>query len=239
MQPIRIAVTFIEDCGAAPSGDEVVRKLVRYGREFGLDRCIFTGPPLPNRPICQPVTSEGWPLEWYQRYRIRNYITVDGMAQWAIRTNQPFTYREVPDAFRLPDKARRVRAEAAAYGLVDGFVVPIGPAGSCNSAVILNSSSGCDLGPQDKTALQLMAIYALGFVRADCNNAIMPGRLSAREREVLTWTAEGKSAWETSVILSVAERTVAKHLEHVRIKLNAATTTQAVAEAFRLHEIVL
>jgi DNA-binding CsgD family transcriptional regulator len=54
---------------------------------------------------------------------------------------------------------------------------------------------------------------------------------------VLTWAAAGKSAWETSCILAVAEKTVRAHLESVRQKLNVATTTQAVATALRTGEL--
>jgi DNA-binding CsgD family transcriptional regulator len=57
--------------------------------------------------------------------------------------------------------------------------------------------------------------------------------LSARELECLKWTAEGKTAWEASVILGISERTVRFHLNAAREKLQCATTTQAVAKAVR------
>jgi DNA-binding CsgD family transcriptional regulator len=55
--------------------------------------------------------------------------------------------------------------------------------------------------------------------------------LSARELECLQWTAAGKTAFETSVILGISERTVRFHQNAAREKLGCATTTQAVAKA--------
>jgi len=63
--------------------------------------------------------------------------------------------------------------------------------------------------------------------------------LSARELDCLKWTAEGKTAWEASVILGITERTVRFHLNAAREKLRCTTTTQAVAKAVRDNMIEL
>lgn len=55
--------------------------------------------------------------------------------------------------------------------------------------------------------------------------------LSAREREVLLWAAQGKTAWETSVILGVSARTVEFHLASCRRKLGVSAKAQLVARA--------
>jgi DNA-binding CsgD family transcriptional regulator len=62
----------------------------------------------------------------------------------------------------------------------------------------------------------------------DCERDLL---MSARELDCLKWTAEGKTAWEASVILGISERTVRFHLNAAREKLKCATTTQAVAKA--------
>ena len=55
--------------------------------------------------------------------------------------------------------------------------------------------------------------------------------LSKREKEVLRWIAEGKTAWEISVILNISERTVSFHTSNILAKLNAVNKTHAVALA--------
>jgi DNA-binding CsgD family transcriptional regulator len=53
--------------------------------------------------------------------------------------------------------------------------------------------------------------------------------LTAREREVLTWVARGKTNPEIAELLWVAPSTVRKHLENVYAKLGVKTRTAAVA----------
>ncbi|MFJ1310892.1 helix-turn-helix domain-containing protein [Agrobacterium pusense] len=62
-------------------------------------------------------------------------------------------------------------------------------------------------------------------------------RLTNREKEVLLWTARGKTAWETAVILNISRTTVLSHLKNARIKLDTTNVAQTIAEAIRRSEI--
>lgn len=55
-------------------------------------------------------------------------------------------------------------------------------------------------------------------------------RLTAREREVVYWAAEGKRDAEIAMILGISPRTVSKHLENLFRKLRVETRTAAVRE---------
>ena len=57
--------------------------------------------------------------------------------------------------------------------------------------------------------------------------------LSAREREVLIWAAEGKTASETADILHVSASAVNLYAQRAMSKLQARTKTQAVAIAMQ------
>jgi DNA-binding CsgD family transcriptional regulator len=57
--------------------------------------------------------------------------------------------------------------------------------------------------------------------------------LTPREVEVLTWAAQGKSAWEIGVILRITKRTIDEHIHTAMRKLGASNRTQAVAIAIR------
>jgi LuxR family quorum sensing-dependent transcriptional regulator len=57
--------------------------------------------------------------------------------------------------------------------------------------------------------------------------------LTARELEVLTWVARGKSAWEVGEILGIAKRTVDEHVATAVHKLDAGSRIHAVALAIR------
>jgi DNA-binding CsgD family transcriptional regulator len=57
--------------------------------------------------------------------------------------------------------------------------------------------------------------------------------LTLREREVLWWAAQGKSAREIGEILQIAKRTADEHTHKAARKLGAINRTQAVAIALR------
>ena len=60
--------------------------------------------------------------------------------------------------------------------------------------------------------------------------------LSNREREVLLWVSEGKTARDIAAILDVSPRTVHKHLENIYGKLGVANRVAAIREVYRLAE---
>lgn len=57
-------------------------------------------------------------------------------------------------------------------------------------------------------------------------------QLTAREREVLTWVAQGKTNPQIAELLWVSPATVRKHLENIYGKLGVSTRTAAVARLF-------
>jgi DNA-binding CsgD family transcriptional regulator len=60
-----------------------------------------------------------------------------------------------------------------------------------------------------------------------------PPALSAREREVLLWAAQGKTAWETSTILGLSPKTVEFHLANCGRKLGTSSKAQTILAAAR------
>lgn len=64
--------------------------------------------------------------------------------------------------------------------------------------------------------------------------AAAPPELSDRERQVLRWTAAGKTSSETGAILGISARTVNYHMTGILLKLNAVNKTQAVVKAVTL-----
>jgi DNA-binding CsgD family transcriptional regulator len=61
-------------------------------------------------------------------------------------------------------------------------------------------------------------------------NGVVDGlELTAREREVMTWVARGKTNPQIAELLWVAPSTVRKHLENIYAKLGVNTRTAAAA----------
>ena len=92
------------------------------------------------------------------------------------------------------------------------------------------------VGNQDrsKPALHLMAMYGFDHIRRLLQPTPYPStRLTPREREVISWASQGKSAWEIGEILHITQRTAEEHLATAARKLGAVNRTHAVALAIR------
>jgi DNA-binding CsgD family transcriptional regulator len=79
--------------------------------------------------------------------------------------------------------------------------------------------------------LQLLAAHALTaadrLLSPRLHSEEFP-KLTRRELDVLSWTAQGKTAWEVSVILGMSEKTVNFHLGNAMRKLQVSSKHQAV-----------
>jgi DNA-binding NarL/FixJ family response regulator len=78
------------------------------------------------------------------------------------------------------------------------------------------------------------ASATIGTGEAPDNAAQVAPELTERERDVLRWTAAGKTSSETGMILGISARTVNYHMTSILLKLNAVNKTQAVVKAVML-----
>jgi len=63
--------------------------------------------------------------------------------------------------------------------------------------------------------------------------------LTERERDVVRWSAEGKTVEDTGAILGISPHTVGEHLKNVRRKLGTLNGAHTVAVAIRRGELQL
>lgn len=85
--------------------------------------------------------------------------------------------------------------------------------------------------------LQLFAVLAQdAALRLLLPEVQQPDRpsLTPREVEALTWTMDGKTAWEVGQILGISERTAVLHVNNAMHKLDCVNKHQAVLKALRL-----
>jgi LuxR family quorum sensing-dependent transcriptional regulator len=207
-------------------------------RAFGFTSFLVTNvPEVPSGKHLHFLLN-GWPTEWTEHYNREDYYKDDPIAAWGRRTVQPFEWSEVRiDAERNPRALEVVRA-GREFRRNAGFVVPICQRDSPMSAVTMCGEQP-NLHPKAKRAIHFISLFAhsklawlLKQKNADDSRGLTDG-----EREVLRWTAAGKSAWEISVILDIAEATVVWRLKQAAAKLHAVNTVQAVVNAMRTKQI--
>lgn len=200
--------------------------------EIGFEHCAY-GLRLPLH-LTEPrtVMLNNYPLEWQQRYVSEGYLGIDPTVRHGSRSLMPLVWTE--DLF---DDTREFWEDARAYGLNHGW------AQSCMNMQgirgMLTLARSADSLSEDELKESNHRMVWLTQVAHQCMcNLISPRilpetaiQLSAREKDVLRWTAEGKTSGEISQIINITERTVNFHIARSMEKLNCANKTAATVKA--------
>jgi LuxR family quorum sensing-dependent transcriptional regulator len=224
---------FIERCEFHRQPKSLMDDLLSSVNALGFDHLIFSGVPVGGQKLAPMVELNGWPAGWFERYVKADHAAVDGVCLFSAYTLKPFSWGDVPEKFSSTKESRAVQAEAREFGIRSGFAVPMLSPNHWQSVMSFASpASRCDISERSRKQLVTMAVYAGLSLQATVDEPRAP-ELTQREKEVLLWAALGKSAWETSEILGLAERTVEWHLQSARNKFGVAKTIQAIVEAIR------
>lgn len=225
----RRALEFVDAAGRL-SAPDLIEKFEAQIAAGGFHAYIMAGLPSRGSSLADLTIANGWPEAWFQIYEKENFCLVDPVPRHGCTTVQPFEWSEaVYDRDKEP-RAHQVMTWATEFGLNYGYCIPLHYDGG--GAMISMAGADPDLDPISKSALQLIGIYAHNRIRAlNRPKTQRRGLLTPRECEILRWAAEGKTAWEISMILDLSERTVKFHLIEASRKLNAVNRTAAVAKA--------
>jgi LuxR family quorum sensing-dependent transcriptional regulator len=232
---VREVFAVIDELDRLSSANEATDTVAQALAPFGTEAFLFATIVKPQQRLDEAVLLHRWPAEFLKLYSDARYIEVDPVARALRSATRPFECHEVSfDPKREPRAAEAV-CRRSDFGFTRGLLVPIlGDNGISAFASI--SGPKLDLSGFNKVALHLIALYAFDSVRrlrAPHLSGNGKHSLTPREREVLTWVANGKSAWEIGEILNIAKRTVDEHVRTACRKLDAVNRTQAVAIAMR------
>jgi LuxR family transcriptional regulator, quorum-sensing system regulator BjaR1 len=235
----QLAFELIDGLDSLDSVEQVMGHFSAFLATFGYTSFLITGVPEPPQPLEPYILLNGWPGGWTDHYAKSNYYRDDPVAAWCRQTTNPFEWSEAPFVPERRPRAREVMQVAYDFGLKEGYLVPI-LRGNGFQACVSMAGERPDFNPHAKRVLHLVSMYTharcvalMGFDGNGQRRRI----LTERERDVLAWTAEGKSSWEIGTILGLRERTVNWHVEQAKRKLDAVTRTQAVIKALRAGEI--
>ncbi|WP_229418234.1 LuxR family transcriptional regulator [Massilia sp. Root351] len=224
----------IVDGLAAAGSEDALRTVVAHAaRELGFDYCAYgMRAPLPvSNPRIHMFSN--YPSAWQQRYAQENYLAADPTVAYALRSVQPAVWDE---SLFSPNPG--LWEEARAHGLNVGWAQS-----SCDAqggVGMLTLARGHDaLGAAElrhKGAHMSWLAHAAHAAMARLLASQLPQlpALTAREAEMLRWTADGKTSGETAQITGIAERTVNFHLNNAVEKLGVANKTAAAVKAAML-----
>ncbi len=234
-------IDVIDAVSAAESVDCLHGICADVCQDHGFDRFIY-GARIPTSFV-KPyfIFISGYPKAWRDRYTAKNYMVVDPTVQYCAQNITPMSWDG--DRLRQEENSeiRRFMSEAQDFGIQSGVSFPVHTAQG--DFAMLSFSSAQTQSPSSRRIQrvlpmgQLFTAYLHEAVRRIFDQdvlALSRVELTRREKQCLLWATEGKTAWETSQILNISERTVTFHLQNVQGKLGVGNRQQAVARAVSL-----
>ena len=203
----------------------------RLARQAGVDYYVYGN----SRPgLDQPYIDSTYPQEWMGHYLANRYQLIDPVVLEAQRSHLPFAWRFLTNrANGLSPAQQRLFAEAAEFGIRDGFTIPFHTEEGCVAVLSYAFTSMEQLKEvmSAQSRLKLLAVYYHTAVERLLDVQGPEDELSPMERQCLTGIAHGCSLWEISGRIHRPEPDVAGALRSAREKLGTATTAQAIAKA--------
>ncbi len=216
----------------ALSEQELFNRVARIARDLGFDYCAY-GLRAPY-PFSQPrtVMINNYPDHWQARYRDRGYLAVDPTVQHALRSLQPLVWSDSLFA-RTPELWEEARAAGLAFGWAQPCRDATGVSGMLTLARSAEALHATELADKQMEMIWLAQSAHVGMARSVVPRLLpeMRAKLSAREIEMLRWTAEGKTSSEIADLANISKRTADFHLNNATAKLNAANKTAAAIMA--------
>jgi LuxR family transcriptional regulator len=219
---------------AAGTVEEVGILIGEGARKLGFEHWAYgLRLPLPfTRPRFMLVSN--YEARWVERYQAQGYISIDPTVIHGSRTSVPqawgaHTFTSVPQLWD----------EAQSFGLRVGWAQStFDRGGHIGMLTIVRSDQ--ELSEREVQANDPFWRWLANVAHLELSKRLLRSQsdeeisLTARQIEVLRWTADGKSSAQVARILDLSEHTVHFHVKNAIARLGAANKLAAVARATRL-----
>lgn len=176
------------------------------------------------------VININYPQEWINLYQANGFDRIDPVVLAIMENSTPQHWTDIYNRFP-PDKF--FLSLAHDFDLKDGCACHV-QRGICHPGMAISASGNFKKNiSKVKYIFEMISPHfyiALSSLKKDLETKKLQN-LTKRECEVLRWLSQGKTSWEISTILSVAEVTVNFHVNNIKAKLNVSGRSHAVAVA--------
>jgi DNA-binding CsgD family transcriptional regulator len=237
------ALSTLSRCASQEALTDAVDRIVT---RLGIDYWFYA--------VDLPLVSEGpsqvrmgtYPEDWVRHYFEMDYLQIDPIISHCHDHSIPLSWHDAMGARRrVADpqilKIRAMFGEAREFGLRNGVSVPLHGPGTGWGLMSFSSSY---LSANDFDLLQA-ELHLLAHFTHEAARRFSYSKtptelptLTRRERECLSWAAEGKTSWEIGHLLNISERTSIFHLQNAMQKLGVSGRQAAIARAVSLGLVV-
>lgn len=251
--PLEESIGAIESCN---SMDDLRVTLNRIIQNYGFSSFTFIDAGQPHLDV--PYYTGTHQAAWERAYLQNDFVHIDPALARVRRSNTPFKWSdlELPKSVtrKRPPEVKMMDA-AREFGFREGFVVPfhyrdrLGAIHSSSTVFFWEDEPRWFNGlfSRHSHELHLIMIYwvqrAIDVVRTTergsksifrHDDAASVVQLTNREREAMSWAAQGKTVHDTAEILNISADTVDGYIKQALGKLGALNKTHGVVKCISL-----
>ncbi|WP_353193497.1 autoinducer binding domain-containing protein [Pandoraea pnomenusa] len=225
---MRLLETIHSDYGEVNDANLLFERVDQFSKRIGFAFCSYGFRYHRSATQSETLVFDSYPAGWMRHYRERGYLAIDPTIEAGMRSQSLIPW---DDPTLLPADA--LWRDAHDFGLNHGVARSSwGPHGEFG---LLTFSRGEDaLTATELNSLRVGMGVLANYTHEAMSRLLRPqlrqfdfDSLSAREREVLLWTAEGKTADEIGEILGISTRTVNFHIRNCLDKTGCRNKVQS------------
>lgn len=229
---------FIVASNACSTVEELFGHLREEYRALGFDSVIYNL--LNDHPSmglkARPSIVSSYPQSLVDHWLGNDLMVHDPLQHFCFASPSAFAWHHVQPP-ELTRGSQKFLDAIYNIGLTDAVGVPIHGPNSELACLGLATPHRVEDDPNRLSTVQALGVQfhvAYGRLCGRTRPRMEALELTPREREILMWSAEGKSVYAIAEILSVSENTVKFHLKNIYRKLGVGDRLQAVLRAIYL-----
>lgn len=219
------------------------KSLFKICSKFNFVNATYFGTGILGLPLGEHILLTTYPKAWINHYFEQGYEHLDPIIFAGNKSILPMDWSTI-EVKKYHSK--KFFGEAAEFGLGrNGLTISVRGIHGDHSLFSVNTHTEVQEWIRKDTRVFSDLTYFAHLLHQQVINKHAPAlsiieiTLSQREKEVLRWAALGKTAWETSQIINLAEKTVSFYISNACTKLKVATKTQAVAKVILERSIIV
>lgn len=192
--------------------------LTKVTQKLGFDHYALTLESPSSLEAAPAVLIHDYPDEWARVYVSFDLAGRDPVRRACDKSMVGFSWQDIEELIPLTRGDRQMLAVGRECGIGDGYTVPRFLPGATRGTCSFAVAPGQELPKPGLIAAEMVGALALVSALKICGDAGRPAKavLSDRQRECLLWSARGKTAAETAIILGISVETVVQHLKMAR-----------------------
>jgi DNA-binding CsgD family transcriptional regulator len=206
--------------------------LLRVSDAFGYKYITLMDAPLQDSGMLKPLLIEtSLPASYVNQFDRGRFLQLPVFSKEMADSAVPRLWNLSDAGCLFPAELRTLKR---AFDMETGVAIP-GRATDGHGLLFSLAGKRALPGQTEVNELTMVMLHVLdAYTRIRPSNAVGQPTLSVREREVLRWTAQGKTSIEIGQILTLSDHTVNAYMTSAMKKLDCVNRTQLVAKAIRL-----